>query len=72
MGKIRSIDNEPGVFACLAFSDLREGKVRMVQMNLPHPSAPANPSSPAKRGARGFSIRSEQKRNVQNICVENE
>ncbi len=58
--------------ACLAFSDLREGRVRMVQMNLPHPSAPANPSSLAKRGARGFFIRSEQICNVQNIFVENE
>ncbi len=32
---------------------LREGKVRMEQMNLLHPSAPANPGSLAKRDARG-------------------
>ncbi len=32
---------------------LREGKVRMGQMNLRHPSAPANLRSLAKRDARG-------------------
>ncbi len=36
--------------------DLREGKVRMVQMNLHHPSAPANPGSLAERDARGYNV----------------
>ncbi len=52
-GKLKFADTS-NVFSSGKDSDLREGKVRMVQMNLPHPSAPANPSSLAKRDARGF------------------
>ncbi len=37
-------------------SYLREGKVRMEQIYLLHPSAPAHPSSLAKRDARAFEV----------------
>ncbi len=55
--KLRKVGNDGGrndeEGNAICSFDLREGKVRMEQMNLLHSSAPANPSSLAKRDARG-------------------